>query len=268
VIILSSFATSFGRALDLLKLQGRVIGALVIRETRETFGSSILGYLWAIITPVAGTLVLVYIFSLAQRQAPFGNSLMLFFGTGFITLEFFKKLSKGLMLTYAANKPLLAYPLIQEMDMLFARVLLIAATYLLIFILFFGSLVAFGFAELPAHIEVLIEAFVVATLFGMSFGMLNDLLVPFFDSWKHIEKILMRPLFFISGIFYVPSMLPPEAIAILKWNPVLHLIEWVRMGYYPNYDSLVWDPSYVLSLTLAFLLIGLGGERLTRYRRL
>lgn len=251
----------------LLVLQVRVIGALVLRETRATFGTSQIGYLWAIITPAAGVGVLVGIFSVIGRQPPFGASLALFFATGILTLEFFNKLSNTLMNTFDANKALLTYPLIKETDALFARLILISATYLLIMLLFFSGLILFGLAELPTYPDRLLQAFVATALLGFGFGTLNAVVTSLWVSWAHIEKVLTRPLFFISGIFYVPSLLPPEATAILKWNPILHLVEWFRSGYYPNYDSTILDPKYPLGIAMILILLGLASERLFRKKR-
>ncbi|WP_415184112.1 ABC transporter permease [Phaeovulum sp.] len=250
-----------------LLLQARVIGTLVLRETRASFGTSQFGYLWAIITPAAGVAVLVMLFSVIGRQPPFGSSLALFFATGILTLEFYTKLSNTLMTTFDANKALLTYPLIKETDAIFARVILISATYLLIMILFYGGLIVLGLAELPVYPEQLMFAFAATTLFGFGMGTLNAVVVSLWDSWSHIEKILTRPLFFLSGVFYIPSNLPPEAVAALRWNPVLHLVEWFRAGYYTNYDSSVLDRSYPLGLAMLFILLGLGGERLYRKKR-
>lgn len=250
-----------------LLLQARVIATLVLRETRASFGTSQFGYLWAIITPAASVAVLVTLFSIIGRQPPFGSSLALFFATGILTLDFFTKLSNTLMATFDANKALLTYPLIRETDAIFARQILISATYLLITALFYGGLIVLGLADLPAYPEKLMFAFAATSLLGFGFGTLNAVVISLWDSWSHIEKILTRPLFFLSGIFYIPSNLPPEAVAILKWNPVLHLVEWFRAGYYPNYDSTVLDRSYPLGLAMLLILLGLGGERLYRRRR-
>lgn len=252
---------------ELLGLQIRVIGALVLRETRAAFGTSQIGYLWAIITPAAGVGLLVFIFSLVDRQPPFGASLALFFATGILTLEFFNKLSNTLMTSFDANKALLTYPLIKETDALFARLVLISATYVLIMTLFYAALVLLGLAPPPAFPERLVQAFGVTALLGFGFGTLNAVIISLFSSWIHIEKVLTRPLFFLSGIFYIPSLLPPEAIAILKWNPILHLVEWVRTGYYPNYESAVLDHTYPLGLAMLLILFGLAGERLFRKKR-
>lgn len=256
--------TGFGY---LLVLQARVIGALVLRETRATFGTSQIGYLWAIITPAAGVGILVFLFSLAGRQAPFNSSLALFFATGILILEYFTKLSNTLMNTFSANKALLTYPLIKEVDAILARYILISATYILIMVIFFSSLIALGLAELPAYPERVILAVLVTGLLGLGFGTLNAVVSSLWDSWAHIEKVLTRPLFFLSGIFYIPAMLPPEAVEFLKWNPVLHLVEWMREGYYPNYDSILLQPMYPFGLAMVLLLLGLTGERLYRKKR-
>ncbi|MEI6890635.1 MAG: ABC transporter permease [Pontiella sp.] len=253
--------------MKLLSLQARVIGALVLRETRATFGTSQLGYLWAIATPAIGVAILVTIFAFIGRLPPFGSSLTLFFATGYLTLEFYRKLSSSLMTTFSANKALLTYPVIKETDTLFARFLLITATYLLIMLLFYSVLILCGLADVPRHPDQLLYAFGGIALLGFGFGIFNAVLLSRWESWQFVEQILNRPLFIISGIFYIPSRRPPEALAILKWNPVLHLIEWVRTGYYPNYDSMVLSRTYVLGWALVLILLGLAGERLYRKKR-
>ena len=51
-----------------LRIQLRVIFALLLRETRVAFGTSSLGYLWAILTPALGVGLLVLVFSLIDRN--------------------------------------------------------------------------------------------------------------------------------------------------------------------------------------------------------
>ncbi|WP_173931552.1 ABC transporter permease [Chelativorans sp. Marseille-P2723] len=250
-----------------LALQFRVLAALVLRETRATFGSSQIGYLWAIITPAASTVLLVIIFTAIGRHAPFGASLALFFATGILTLEFFNRLSRTLMTAFDANRALLSYPPIKETDVLFARAILVAFTYILIMGIFFSGLVALGLAGLPAHPLELMEAIGTTFLLGFGMGATNAVIFSMWESWRQVEKIATRPLFIVSAIFYVPSYLPPQVIDWLKWNPVLHTVEWMRNGYYANYDSRVLDKFYVLSVAVCLIFIGLQGERLTRRRR-
>ncbi|MCA0930420.1 ABC transporter permease [Ruegeria profundi] len=252
---------------ELLQLQTRVIVSLVLRETRATFGTSPFGYVWAIMTPTASIGLLVFIFSIAGRQPPFGSSLALFFATGILTLHFFNELSNKLMTVFDANRALLTYPIIKDVDTLFARALLVAATYTLIMAIFYATLIALGLASVPFRPEQVILAFHATWLLGLGFGTLNAVISSLWDTWTHIEKILTRPLFFISGIFYVPSQLPPQAREVLQWNPVLHLVEWFRYGFYSNYNSMILDVCYPVGVGTAMLLLGLAGERFFRRAR-
>ena len=252
---------------ELLSLQARVLVSLVLRETRATFGTSVFGYLWGMIIPPMSIARLVLIFSFAGRQPPFGSSLALFFATGIFALEFFNQLSGKLMSVFDANRALLTYPIIKDVDTLLARALLVVATYTLIMAIFYAGLITVGLASLPARLEHMILAFLATWLLGFGFGTLNAVIASLWDTWKQIEKILTRPLFFVSGIFYVPSQLPPQAREILQWNPVLHLVEWFRHGFYPNYNSMILDMWYPVGVGAAMLLVGLAGERLFRRER-
>ena len=251
----------------LILLQVRVISALTLRETRMTFGTSHSGYLWAILQPLVSISFLVFLFYLIGRQAPYGASLALFFSTAILTLELHNKLSTSLMRAFTSNKSLLTYPMIRETDTLFARLILIACTFVMINCLLYGGLIVFGFADLPAHPEKMLLAFMVSCFLGLGIGTLNAILFQRNQSWQHVEKIFARPLFFLSGVFYIPSALPPEAIAVLKWNPILHLVEWTREGYYPHYESDVLSIAYPLSLAAVLTMIALFWERITRKKR-
>ncbi|WP_039019850.1 ABC transporter permease [Halocynthiibacter namhaensis] len=248
-------------------LQIRVIVSLTLRETRMTFGTSHSGYLWAIVQPLVSITFLVFIFYLIGRQAPYGTSLALFFSTAVLTLEMHNKMSVSLMRAFTSNKALLTYPMIRETDTLFARTVLIGSTFVIINIILYGGLIGFGLADLPSNPEHIILAFLSALLFSFGLGTINAILYQRNQSWQHVEKVLARPLFFMSGVFYIPSHMPPEAVMVLKWNPVLHLVEWVREGYYANYTSQILDIPYVLSVGACLSMIGLFFERITRKSR-
>ena len=62
----------------------RVLFALVVREMSTRFGRSWGGYLWAIVEPVGGILLLTFIFSLALRKPPLGTNFALFYASGMV----------------------------------------------------------------------------------------------------------------------------------------------------------------------------------------
>ena len=65
----------------------------------------------------------------------------------------------------------------------------------------------------------------------------------------------------------IAAGLPRALGEILWWNPVLHLVEWFRMAYYPTYPQGLFTPWYPMVCGTAFLLAGLAIERFTRSMR-
>ncbi|WP_189437915.1 ABC transporter permease [Pseudovibrio japonicus] len=249
---------------SVITTQARVIGALVLRETRTAFGDTQLGYLWAIVNPALSTLVLVFIFSSVGRSPAFGTSFALFFATGILPFQTYSKLSSSLMAAINSSRGLLSYPLVNEVDILISKYILIVLTYLMIVVLFFSIIIIGDDAPLPVHIEQCAMGFGALTLLGLGAGTSNAVLFRLWPTWKQLESIISKPLFFLSGIFYVPSDFPTHIVKLLSWNPVLHGVEWFREGYYSNYNSVVLSKSYLLTCALVLLLFGFLGERLYR----
>nr|WP_240989614.1 ABC transporter permease [Salipiger mangrovisoli] len=240
---------------------------MVLRETRMTFGTSHIGYLWAIFQPMVSISFLVVLFYLIGRKSPYGTSLALFFSTAVLTLELYNKMSVSLMRAFTSNKSLLTYPMIKETDTLFARAVLIGLTFVIINTVYYGGLWSVGLAQLPVHPEWLCLAFALTLALGFGIGTLNAIIYQRAQTWQHIEKLFARPLFFLSGVFYIPSKLPPEATAVLKWNPILHLVELTREAFFAGYESDILNIWYPLSLALTLSAIGLLWERISRKRR-
>ena len=130
--------------------------------------------------------------------------------------------------------------------------------------MFYSALIALGLASYPHDYTELLCAFLSIAFFGLSIGFFNLMMIQVWSSWEFLFQILNRPLFFISGIFFIPSLLPREAIDFLKWNPILHAIEWMRVGYYPNYFTSILDKNYILIISAILLFAGLFGDRIIK----
>jgi len=248
----------------LIASQTRVIGALVLRETRSAFGDTQFGYLWAIVNPALSTFILVLIFSSVGRSPAFGTSFALFFATGILPFQTYSKLSGSLMTAIYSGRGLLSYPLVNEVDLLLSKYIIITLTYVMIILIFFPVIMIWDGASPPVQIEVCAAAFLLLTLLGLGAGTTNAVLFKLWPTWRQLEAVISRPLFFLSGIFYVPSEFPTHIVSWLSWNPILHGIEWFREGYYSNYNSIVLDKSYLMTCILLLLVFGFSGERLYR----
>jgi capsular polysaccharide transport system permease protein len=68
-------------------------------------------------------------------------------------------------------------------------------------------------------------------------------------------------LYFCSGIFYVPGMMPDWVRDILVWNPILHAVDWFRSSFFAEYEPHWLDRSYLAIVAVLSLVVGLGLER-------
>src|SRR5271154_1627922 len=78
--------------------QRRVLLALMLRNVRTRFFGNGLGYLVAIAWPLSHILIIVAIFTLSGRAAPYGDSVSLFIATGVVPFQTFSYLSRFMML--------------------------------------------------------------------------------------------------------------------------------------------------------------------------
>lgn len=74
----------------------------------------------------------------------------------------------------------------------------------------------------------------------------------------------MRPFFWVSGLFFTVHSLPEKYREMVLYNPVIHITELVRAGWYPNYQNQYFDVPYVLVWILGLLFVGLVLETITR----
>ncbi len=244
-----------------LNVQGRVISALTLRETRARYGNSKLGFFWALFEPFAHITVFIGIFSALGRAVPLGDSMGLFMLTGIIPWLLYSNTVSNVMGGLNSNKSLLGYPQVMPMDITISRVVLEAATLFIVMLLFLA-----GFFYLGVRIEIdsflqMFSAYALLILLATGVGLINAAIVPIYPSYQSIYSAFSRPLYFISGVFFTADFLQPEVFAAIDFNPLIHLIEWFRSGFYPSFQSHLYDPEYAVAVCVSVFALGLIVER-------
>jgi capsular polysaccharide transport system permease protein len=195
-----------------LRTQCRVIQALIIRETRTRFGDAKLGYGWALLEPIIHITLLSAVFSLLmQGRPPIGTHFFIFYFTGLIPYLMFVHTSSAMSHAITSNGALLQLPSVTTFDVIAARGLLEMITDVIVAVVL---LIAFGIVGLAAAPDDLwgpSTALLVTAMFGCGFGFLNAVLTVLCRSWDKIWPQVTRLLYFFSGIFYVPGMMPDWA---------------------------------------------------------
>lgn len=238
----------------------RVIGALVRREALTRFGRFRFGYVWAFIEPA----LYIGVFALARQftgsNPLFGDNALLFMVTGLLTVRTVLIIGGRIMGAITANLSLLTFPIVKTFDVIVARAVLEVLTLSVVTIAFVIGLYVVTGVWAPEDLQTTLAGYGAALLLGVSIGSFNAVLSRIAPFWERVWSLMTLPVLFLSAVFYLPGSLPTNILDILWYNPVLHVVEWVRSGVYISYEPFL-STSYVLWLSATLLLFTLVGNR-------
>lgn len=235
----------------------RTIAALMLREMSTRYGRHPGGYIWAVVEPLAGIIVLAIGFSLLMRAPPLGSSFVLFKATGMMPFLLYTSLSGAIAQSLRYSRALLNYPGVTWLDAVLARFLLNALTAALVTFLVLGGILVWTGTRTVIDIWPTFQSMGLAALLGLGVGCLNCFLFMRYPVWEQAWAILNRPLFLISGILLLYESMPRMVQDILWWNPLIHVTGMMRVGFYPAYEAAYVSPVYVLTCALIPLVTGL-----------
>jgi capsular polysaccharide transport system permease protein len=251
--------------IQMLKAQWRVIVALMLHDVSSRFAGSRLGYFaMGVGFPLSHIMILLLIYSGLGRAAPYGDSPALWFATGVVPFMAFQYMSRFISLGVAINKSLLWFPVVKIADIIFSRTiieLLNAGMVVLILAVVFQVA---GIDIMPLDVVQASLAMLAMMLLGIGFGVINAVLCSIFPFWVTGYALIAMIFWIASGIVFVPDALPDVARYPISFFPPLQGVEWMRSAYYEGYGSNVLDKTYLVSVGVGSLFLGLVLERLLR----
>jgi capsular polysaccharide transport system permease protein len=236
---------------------GRTIAALMLREMGSTYGRSPGGYLWVIAEPIGVIVVLSIGFSFLLFAPSLGTSFILFYATGYMPFSVYSELALKTQTALNYSRPLLAYPGVTWLDALLARFVLNLITGATVSALLFSGILILVETQTVLDIGPILTGMAMAACLGLGVGTLNCVLFGLFPVWRQVWGVVTRPLFLASGILFLYEDLPAVAQDILWWNPLIHVVGWVRTGFYPTYHASYVSLTYCFGLGLGLLALGL-----------
>jgi capsular polysaccharide transport system permease protein len=240
-----------------LKAHIRVVGALLVREMSTRFGSKPGGYIWAIIDPAGHIAFMSLIFMAITHTPALGKSFPLFFATGYLAFQFYAAMAGFLNGAIKANRTLLSYPNVAPIDTIVARYILQAGTTSVVSFCVLGVILLTMDQPVYLNWPAIIEAAFAATVLGLGIGIFNNVATLRFPLYEQVFNIINRPMFLISGVFFLPDALPVPIRDIVLLNPLVHVVMLFRKGFYPEYRAEMMNMTYLYSFALTILFMGL-----------
>jgi capsular polysaccharide transport system permease protein len=244
-----------------LEVQQAVIKALFFREIKTRFGKYRLGYFWAILEPSAHLLVMLTIFGVVMHRTMPDISFPVFLLNGIIPYFIFSSISTRSVGAVEANQGLFNYRPVKPVDTIVARAVLETVIYTTVYIFLMAAVRMSGEYFAITNLLKLILSWILLILFSSGVGLIFMVAGNTFNEMKKFLPILLKPLYFISGIMFPLHAIPKDYWPYLLWNPILHAAELSRESIMPGYLSEGVSLSYLAILTLCTLFIGLAVYR-------
>ncbi len=243
----------------------RSLGPLVVADLRRRYAGSILGGLWAFLSPLleVGAYALVFGWILGAARGP-GMPYTVLIASGLFPWMWFRETLEGCSTVLRDNRWVRRSRV--PVELLVARVVAVSSLRALV-----GLLVVFGYAAVSGpkvslgswgapFLAVALQAF---ASFGL--GLVAAPITTLFPDLRPTLVSLLTLLTFASPILYPESMVHQPLSTALLWNPFTHLLRLYRSPVEP----LPW-PSVALSLAVgvgtAILALAAGAAAQARLR--
>ena len=234
------------------RVQVRVIHALIFRELRTRFGREQLGYVWALVEPMLFVMVLTFVYSIGFRGKALSMPIVLFLVTGVIPFFLYRQALNRSIGAILSNRPLLTFPQVTPLDLVVGRATLETITMFLVFVVVSVGYAVFG--DTPLRIENplgVVFVFICIAIMGFGFGsFLGAFSVMFPTIERLMPALVVRPLFYTSGVFFTADMMPDVVRSYLLINPLLHATEILRSSFFVEFDSEYGEPGYLMAWVL------------------
>jgi len=251
----NKFIHNFGHyCASLLKYRHMMVG-LVKKEFKGKFRSSMLGYLWHIISPLLMIIVYLIIFSYV-----FGRGIPNYWAymtTGMFVFTFVSSCMNGGSTTITGNSGMITKMSFPYEILVFARVisnfitLIISYSILTLMLALFDVNFGWNYLWVPV-------LFIIVFFFATGLALILSSLNVYYRDISQLVGIMMMPLMFATPICYMKSQMGSGIIEML-WgiNPLMYFIDCFHSVAYFGIGP---DVTYLLicmSLAAIFFIVGL-----------
>lgn len=233
--------------------------ALFLREAVARLSAGRAAWLWILLEPLVHLIFLNVLFGFILQQVVSGIDGGLFITTGL--LGFFMAQNTALRCKDAidANTALFAYRQVLAVDTVLVRAALEAVLVLLSALVLLLGLGLLDYKIVPQDFLLVMVSFAALWLAGLGLGLILSVAAELIPEAGKVAGMMFRPLYFLSGVMYPLSAIPPAYRDWLLLNPLVHGIESLRIGFFPQYHAIAGvSLAYLLGFALATVCLGLA----------
>jgi ABC-2 type transport system permease protein/capsular polysaccharide transport system permease protein len=252
--------------IDSLRINGRIISALLVREMLTRYGRHNIGFLWLFVEPMLFTLGVTALWTATKSVHGSDLPIVAFALTGYSSVLLWRNMPGRCIGALWANLSLMYHRNIKVLDIYLARLLLEFGGATISFATLALVFVAFGILELPEDFLQVVAGWMLLAWFGAALAILLGALShqsELVDKLWHPTSYLLFPL---SGAAFLVDALPKFAQEIVLYIPTVHGVELVREGWFGSLARAHYDINYLVSCNLVLSVAALMAVRWTATR--
>ena len=242
-----------------LRIQTNVLRALIYREFIGRASLVKFGYLGILIEPLGVMAIFLVIFTLIRtRGANEELGVLLFLITGIVIYTLFNAIAIRSMNSMDANSSLFFYRQVQPIDTVYSRTIVEVVIYSVVFIILVTIAFLIRESFILEDFALLFVSFISISIFSLGIGIFLMIATFRYEWVKSVVQFLLRPLWFISGVFFSLNDIPQNIRPYLSWNPILQSIELTRHSFSKSYllnESV--SLAYLIQISLFVLTVSL-----------
>lgn len=238
--------------------------AVILRDIRSRYFDHGLGFLIVPLFPVAHMAMLLIIYKVLDRQAVFGDDLILFFATGLIPVLMFNYVSRFMSVSLMANKGMLAFPAVKLLDIVLARSALELVGVVLSILFVICILMFFGSSPVPRSTADVMIVLALVAILSIGVGIVVSVISVIWPFFAMFYALFTAVIYLSSGAPIYLNAFPEAVVYYCSFNPAFHAVQWMRTAYYLGYPAYSLSKTYLAAWAFSSLAVGLLMERLLR----
>jgi capsular polysaccharide transport system permease protein len=243
--------TSF---IESLRIQVRVIGALLMREIVTRYGRENLGFLWLFVEPMTFTLGVTALWAGAGMRHGTNLPIVAFAVTGYSSVLLWRNCATRCSMAIPPNMGLLFHRNVRVLDLLVTRVLLEIAGATMSFFVLSTVWISLGWMDPPSDILQVLMAWGLLAWFGASLALIIGGGTAHSETVERIWHPAAYLLFPMSGAAFMVDWMPSRFQAFVLWIPMVNGVEMLRDGYFGSAIRTHYSVDY-LALSCALLTV-------------
>ena len=233
--------------------------ALFLREAVARLSEKRAAWLWLLLEPIVHLVFIIALFGFILQRVISGADFSLFIATGIIGFILARSTATRSKDAIKANATLLTYRQVFPVDTVLVRAALEAVPFVVSALFLLTGLGLLGYQVLPHDFLQVMLAFTALWLAGIGMGLMLSVASVLIPESGKLAGMLFGPLYFVSGIMYPPSVIPPAYQSWFLLNPFVHGIETVRTGFFSQYHTISGvNIGYLLGFAMVTICLGLA----------